>query len=196
MLWCENSLWLFSSMCNPSWKIFANGNMAMHFESLLTGLHCLMIQYYFISPLFLSNSVNLLFFHIVIKTLKPHVIIKREGKIKLPTCVTCLGPALFPLEEGNAGQWWRPSVFKPSTRENTGQLAYPLCALIYEMKTVMVLISHGGSKDLIKVSKTLGTGSSMLRALYKHLRCHPHWFHTPGAHGFFNSSRWRAPSCP
>lgn len=45
----------------------------------------------------ISNSVNLLFFHIVIKTLKLHVIIKREGKIKLPTCVTCLGPALFPL---------------------------------------------------------------------------------------------------
>ena len=67
-------------------------------------------------------------------------------------------------------------MFKPSTRENTGQFSYPLCALIYEMKTIMVLIPHGGSKDLIKVSKTLGTGSSMLRALYKHLRCHPRGF--------------------
>ena len=74
-------------------KFFANDNRCTLKVYLHTVLWktIILFHYYF----YLIKSGN--FFHTMIKTLKPHVIIKSKGKTKLPACVTYLGPALFLL---------------------------------------------------------------------------------------------------
>lgn len=92
------------------------------FSKFTYSLSCKKLLFYFTNIFYLIKSGNFLFFHTVIKTLKPHVIIKEKGR---PNCQP-VWPA-WALPSSSVSQWWRPSVSKPPLlHETPDNCVYPL----------------------------------------------------------------------